>query len=133
MQPCASSERPWLAEPSNRRERLATRKPAVAIWRRLRLRKATVRELRVAGLLFDAGPVAKGDLVHGVRAPIAVSFNVLAGADRQDSAGAFSGSDDHVPRLGWAMYEVPLPERSFLALDEQECLPGEDKEGLLSG
>ena len=79
---------------SNRRERLGARKPAVAVSRRLRLRKASVRELRVARLLFDAGPVAERDLVHGIRAPVAVRVNMLAPADRQDCAAAVFGSDD---------------------------------------
>jgi hypothetical protein len=48
---------------------LAARKPAVAIARRLRLRKAGVREVRVVRLLFGGGAVALRRLVHGVLAP----------------------------------------------------------------
>src|SRR3954471_4766536 len=115
-----------------RSERLATREPAVAIWRRLRLGKPGVRELRVACLLFDPGPVAKGDLIHGVRAPVGAS-HVLARADRQDRARGVSGSGDHEPRLGGAMQEVPLPQGPLLALNDQERLAGENEEALLIG
>src|SRR5688500_11279793 len=114
-------------------ERLDTRKPAVAVARRLRLREASVGELGVARLLFDAGPVVEGDLVHGVRAAVAVHVDMSAAADRQDGAGAVPGSDDDVPGLGGTVHEVPLPQRPFLALDDDERLAGEYEEVLLVG
>jgi hypothetical protein len=56
---------------------------------------------------------------------------MLTSANREDDAGAFSGGDDHVSGLGRTMHKVPLPQRPFLALDDQECLTGEDEEILL--
>ena len=56
---------------------------------------------------------------------------MLTSPDREDDAGALSGGDDHVSRLGRTMHEVPLPQRPFLALDDQERLTREDEEILL--
>jgi hypothetical protein len=51
-------------------ERLATRKPALAIWHRLGLRKASVSDLHVGRLLLDARAVPQGGLVDCVGAPV---------------------------------------------------------------
>jgi hypothetical protein len=107
-----------------------TREPAVAVSGRLRVRKTRERELRVARLLFDADSVAKGDLVHAVAAPLRAHL-MLTSADCEDDGEALSGGDDHVPRLGRTMHEVPLPQQPFLALDDQERLTREDEEILL--
>ena len=109
------------------------RQPVVATARRLRLRDAGVGDACVARLLVDTGAVATRDLVHRVGAAVAVLIDVLAGADRQDGAGALAGSEDDVPGLRGAVHEVPLPQRSLLALDDEERLTGEHEEVLLVG
>src|SRR5205814_5095389 len=86
-------------------------KQAVAVARRLGVRKAGVRDGDVVRLLFDADAVAERDLVHRITAPFAARL-MLARADRQDGAAAVAGSDDHVVRLGWAVHEVPPAQRS---------------------
>jgi hypothetical protein len=83
----------------------------------------SVREVRVARLLFDTGPVAESGLVHGVRASVAVLVDMLARADGHDGAEAVSGSHDRVTRARRTMHEVPLTQGPFLAFDDQERPP----------
>ncbi len=45
----------------------------------------------------------------------------------------FPAADDHVVRTGGAVDEIPLPQRPFLAFDDQERLACEHEEILLIG
>ena len=58
---------------------------------------------------------------------------MLARADPEHDARPVSGPDDHVLRPGRAVHEVPLAQRSLLALDDQQSLAGEHEEVLLVG
>jgi hypothetical protein len=49
----------------------------------------------------------------------------------QDHARLVADPDEHVAGLGRAVHEVPLPERSLLAFDDQEPLAREHEEVLL--
>ena len=56
---------------------------------------------------------------------------MLTGADRDHHAGTVAGADDHVRGPGRAVHEVPGPQRSLGALDDQDGLSGHDQEVLL--
>ena len=58
---------------------------------------------------------------------------MLARADGKDGAHCVSGADNHVPCLGGAVHEVPLPQWPLLALDDEQGLAGEHEKILLIG
>ena len=55
----------------------------------------------------------------------------LPRARHEDHAGAVSRADEYVLGVRRAVDEVPRPERSLLALDQEQALAGEDEEVLL--
>ena len=67
------------------------------------------------------------DLVDRVAQTAALSPS----SDGEDDAGLGSGSDDDVRRPRRAVHVVPRTKRSFLPLDEQNRLAGEQEEALL--
>jgi hypothetical protein len=109
-----------------------TREPAISVSRQLMLRKPSVCLVNVIRLLLDAGAMTEPSLVHGVAAP-ARAPRMRTRANGEDDAASSSCADDGVLRLGWAMHEVPLPQRPLLALDDQQRLAGQDEEVLLVG
>ena len=56
---------------------------------------------------------------------------VRARADGEDRARPVAGADEHVLGPVRAMDEVPLAQRSLLALDQQQALTRQDEEVLL--
>src|SRR5919201_2813832 len=80
---------------------------------RLRLDPRSVAERHVGSRVGDA-------LVPGAR------------AGHEDHARPLSGADEDVLGAGWAVDEVPSPERTLLSLDQEQALAGEDEEVLLA-
>lgn len=81
--------------------------------------------------------MAECGLVRRVRTPLGGALHavhhlhlLVAGADGEDRASV-TGADDDVLRAGRAVDEVPLPQRPFLTLDDEQCLAGEHDEVLL--
>src|SRR5207342_437500 len=127
--PAIVSDEPASSSRKALEDGLTTRKPAVAIARRLRAGHAQVREVCVLGRLRRARPVLLRDLVRDVLAVRAVGL-VLARAHREHDAGPFTGSHDHVLGLWRAVHEVPLAQWPLLVLDDQERLAREHEERL---
>jgi hypothetical protein len=73
--------------------------------------------------------VSQCGLIDGVAAPGAVL--ILTGSHAEDDARCVAGAEDDVVRAGWAVHEIPLPQRPLLPLDDQERLAGEHEEVLL--
>ena len=96
------------------------------------LLEAGVRLFGIRRLLLDAGVVAKHRLVDGVPAP-AFSLLVLAGSNGNHDAWPIPGAHDDVVHPDGAVDEVPLPQRPFLSLRDQQRLALHDEEVLLVG
>src|SRR5438445_12394 len=107
-------------------------KPAIAVARRLILRKPRVCLCRIGRLHFDARAVPECRVVHRIAAPAHASL-MLTRTYCENNTGYVSGADDDVLCLGRTMDEVPLPQRPLLALDDEKRLPGEHEEVLLVG
>jgi hypothetical protein len=105
---------------------------AVPVARRLGLREARVRLLRVGRLTLAAGTVPERSLVDGVAAPVCAT-RAVARADCKDNARPLADSNDDVLRLGRTVNKIPPPQWPFLALDDQQRLALEHEEVLLIG
>src|SRR5919199_3305221 len=105
---------------------------AFAVPRRPRAREPRVRDRAVLRLLRRARVVARRDFVDTVIAPRAVLLE-LPRADAEEDERPLAGARERVLRLRRAVHEVPLPQRPFLALHDQDALAGEHEEVFLLG
>ena len=92
-----------------------------------RSRKGRVRLFRIRRFLLGARLVAPRELRDRVDDRLPFS----PGARRQHERRPRARSDDHVLGAGRAVEEVPLPERAFFPVDEQQAFAGKDEEILL--
>src|SRR2546421_9724397 len=94
----------------------SVRNPALAISTRLACPERRIRLRRLRRLPLDPRAVAPRRLIHRVATPIRLARQDPR-AHRKDEAGRVARADDGVVRPRGTVDEVPLPERTLLALD----------------
>ena len=87
---------------------------------------------RLGRLLANAGIVAEGRLVHGVRAPVLAPL-VLARADGQDDAGPSPAPTMTCSVPGGQWKKSQRRQRPLLSLDDEKRLAGQHEKALLVG